>query len=114
MKNSGSCSKCGGAAIVRVPDLIVPASSGLPTGFLDSRLVLATRFACADCGFSEEWIEDEESLKTLRAQYEIAQLEEEDEDEDNHATGALPLLICDVCGSALVVEDDSFACPRCS
>jgi predicted nucleic-acid-binding Zn-ribbon protein len=72
MKSTNTCPKCQSTEIVRIPGQtgpsdtynFIPISGGwIPTS------VSVTRFLCADCGFSEEWVEGEDDLKKAKDRY---------------------------------------------
>jgi predicted RNA-binding Zn-ribbon protein involved in translation (DUF1610 family) len=69
VKNSKKCTKCGAVEIVRIPGRVgaYGAGNNIPVGWLDA--IKVTRFLCANCGFSEEWIEEAEDLAELRRRY---------------------------------------------
>jgi predicted nucleic-acid-binding Zn-ribbon protein len=69
MKNL-QCPKCHSTDIVRLPgDFEPPASlSGAkpPSSF---KTIKITRYCCANCGFSEVWVDDPDDLKDLLKKY---------------------------------------------
>ncbi len=58
MKNTKICPKCGNSNIIIVPGKAgaYGAGSNIQTGWTNFSAVLVHRYACCDCGFSEEWI----------------------------------------------------------
>ena len=62
MKNM-QCPKCHATKIVRLPDDIQPP----PTlnGASSIKTIKATRYCCANCGYSEVWIDNPDDLKAL-------------------------------------------------
>lgn len=58
MKSTGTCPKCGGAAIHRAlhsnTNSIRPMESGL------SAMVFTTHYVCRTCGYIEEWVAPQE------------------------------------------------------
>jgi predicted RNA-binding Zn-ribbon protein involved in translation (DUF1610 family) len=65
MKNTHKCPKCSGAEILRIEHKGV----GIATGLTIFSIVPITRYLCAACGFSEEWINDPANIETLREKY---------------------------------------------
>ena len=70
MKNSKMCPKCGNTKI-----LIVPGSAGaygmgnnIQVGWSNFSAVLVDRYVCCKCGYSEEWI-NEEDIDSLKKKY---------------------------------------------
>lgn len=69
MKSSAKCPKCGGVEILRIPGIAGAYGSGnvIPTGGLTIwSSICVTRYLCAGCGFSEEWIDRPEDIERLR------------------------------------------------
>jgi hypothetical protein len=68
MKTTRTCPKCRSTDVLRIP--------GGPKGWTATGYnvivagmghnIFVTRFVCAACGFSEEWIESKEDIQTLR------------------------------------------------
>lgn len=75
MKISDKCTKCGNAEIIRIPGQVgaYGAGNNIPTGWTNFSSVKVTRFVCAKCGFSEEWIEDLSDIDRLRAKYQTTE-----------------------------------------
>ena len=75
MKKTGVCPKCGGTDIVKVPGMA--SGSGrfccneVPLGILDAAPV--DRFVCCTCGYSEEWLREEDLEKVKKYWAEAAQ-----------------------------------------
>lgn len=70
MKQTQTCPKCQFNDIIRIPARL-PASSGeniVSIGLM--KAVRVTRYVCATCGFSEEYIEPLEDTEKLRARHE--------------------------------------------
>ncbi|MEM9548155.1 MAG: hypothetical protein AAGA77_19395 [Bacteroidota bacterium] len=69
MKNSHMCPKCNSTDIIRIK------GGSTWTGYQNfirgtmTKMVLVTRYLCADCGFSEEWVEKEKDLELLKKKY---------------------------------------------
>ena len=81
MKNTRACPKCESTDIIRVPGKL-KLRFGLNLPVYHNRIplkswaivtkktmVLVTRMVCAECGFSEEWIEDAEDITKLKKTY---------------------------------------------
>ena len=67
MRTSGSCAKCKSTDLVRIESPQDGSANVISTGWFSAARV--TRFLCAQCGFSEEWIEDKDELAKLVAKY---------------------------------------------
>ena len=72
MKNTKSCPKCNSTDILRIPGQVGAYGSGnnISVGWTIFSAVKVTRFLCADCGFSEEWIESLSDVEKLRDKHE--------------------------------------------
>ena len=63
------CPKCDSTDIIRIK------GGSAWTGYQNfirgtmTRMVMVTRYLCADCGFSEEWVEKEKDLQLLKKKY---------------------------------------------
>ena len=72
MKQSKICPKCNSHEIVRIPGLGSAYGDGsntpLEIGILP-RAVKVTRYLCGDCGYSEEWIDNQEDIESLKAKF---------------------------------------------
>lgn len=67
MKNTNKCPKCGGEDIVRIDGYGGEYTANqIRAGFFFK--VNVNRYLCCSCGFSEEWI-DEEDLQVLKDKY---------------------------------------------
>ncbi|MBA3530717.1 MAG: hypothetical protein H0T73_02190 [Ardenticatenales bacterium] len=64
MKNNKSCPKCQSKDIIRVTS---NQNTVLSIGWF--RAVAITRYVCAPCGYTEEWIESASDIEKLRRQY---------------------------------------------
>lgn len=67
MKNSGICPKCSAKKVLRIEGSCLSHGNNVPAGWFSA--VPVTRFLCATCGFSEEWIEDPVNLEALQSKY---------------------------------------------
>jgi len=71
MKNSKKCPKCQSADIIRIPGQVGPYGVGN-----NIRVAMwtwpgkVTRYLCATCGFSEEWIDSEADIAKVKDRYE--------------------------------------------
>jgi hypothetical protein len=73
MKHGGFCAKCRSGGIIRIPGAKTPHGAGgnipLPRKkghILDPEPIRVTRYVCAACGYSEEWIERPEDIDALQ------------------------------------------------
>lgn len=69
MKHTGICPKCGGRAVLRIPDNPMRHASG--NNIYTSSLTLAKkvpviRYVCGQCGYTENWVEAPSQLDELR------------------------------------------------
>jgi hypothetical protein len=57
--------------VIRIPGSIGAYGSGnnIPTGRSIFSSVKVTRFLCARCGYSEEWVESPADIEKLRKKY---------------------------------------------
>ena len=65
MKEAKKCPKCLSTDIVRIPGRTTGNYINLFFG-----TIRVTRFLCASCGFTEEWIEDQKGIEKLRKKYQ--------------------------------------------
>ena len=65
MKNTNRCPKCDSSDIIRVngSSRAYGAGNNIITGMFS--VVKVNRYICCNCGFSEDWI-DEEDIETIR------------------------------------------------
>lgn len=70
MKTTGRCPKCSGTDILRVPGKAGAYGSGnnIITGMTVFSAVPVHRYVCCSCGYSEEWI-DQNDLQKLRGRF---------------------------------------------
>lgn len=68
MKNTHTCPKCKGTDIVRVGGGHEPHDNRIQVGWSIFSSVPVHRYVCCDCGFSEEWI-DQEGLAQLKEKF---------------------------------------------
>ena len=59
MKNL-QCPKCRSHDIVRLPDTLKP-----PAMLTSFKTIKTTRYCCANCGFTEVWVDNPDDLKDL-------------------------------------------------
>lgn len=73
MKKTGVCPKCGGADIVRVPGGVRSTMDNTQNfvirGFQSAPV---DRYICCACGFSEEWLREEDLEKVKKYWAEAA------------------------------------------
>jgi transposase-like protein len=71
VKNSKNCPKCRSSDIVRVPGDIrgYGAGNNITVGWTIFNAVKVTRYLCATCGFSEEWIDSPTDIAKVKAKY---------------------------------------------
>ncbi len=70
MKNTHICPKCQAQDIIRVPGNVGPYGSGnnITVGATIFSSVKVDRYVCGMCGFSEEWIRQED-MQALKKKY---------------------------------------------
>jgi transposase-like protein len=69
MRNSKPCPKCQSNDIVRIPGDRAGARNFIMTGGAIFNAVKVTRYLCASCGFSEEWIDSRDDITKLKKKY---------------------------------------------
>jgi predicted nucleic-acid-binding Zn-ribbon protein len=71
MRNTQSCPKCRGTVILQIPGRAggYGAGNNIQVGRSILSAVLVTRYLCASCGFSEEWVDDKAGLEKLSAKF---------------------------------------------
>ncbi len=71
MKTTNTCPKCGGRDIIRVPGKsgAYGVGNNIQVGATVFSAVLVNRYICCECGYSEEWI-DQEDLAKLKKKFE--------------------------------------------
>ena len=67
MKNMKSCSKCNSRTIVKIPGKFGAYGCGnnITWGFTVFSGVTVTRYLCCECGYSEEWIDNNKFTYTV-------------------------------------------------
>ena len=70
MKTTGRCPKCSGTDILRVPGKAGAYGSGnnIITGMTVFSAAPVHRYVCCSCGYSEEWI-DQNDLQKLKERF---------------------------------------------
>ena len=70
MKKTGKCPKCGSNDVFRVEGKAGAYGSGnnIITGMTIFSAVLVHRYVCGNCGYSEEWI-DQEDIRQLKDKF---------------------------------------------
>jgi len=70
MKNSKICPKCQNNEIIRIPS---EAGAYVGNKILVGRTIFSaakiTRYLCASCGFSEEWVESVDDIARIKKKY---------------------------------------------
>ena len=71
MRNSRTCPKCQSTDIVRIPGDVraFGAGNNIIVGATIFSAVKVTRYLCASCGFSEEWIESADDIARIKKKY---------------------------------------------
>lgn len=71
MKNNNTCPKCQCKDILIIPGKVGPYGSGnnIQVGWSVFSSSLVNRYVCCNCGFSEEWIDNEDIIK-LKKKYQ--------------------------------------------
>jgi hypothetical protein len=71
MRNSKTCTKCRSNEVIRIPGVTGAYGSGnnIPAGRTIYSSVKVTRYLCATCGFSEEWVEAADDLAKIKKKY---------------------------------------------
>ena len=75
MKNEKVCPKCTSSEILRIPGIMHYRGSGnnIRRGSIfDENVlnILVTRYVCRNCGFSEEWIDENRDIEKLSKWHE--------------------------------------------
>lgn len=71
MKNKGICPKCHSSEIIKIPGNVGAYGSGnnIFTGSTIFSAVKVTRYLCASCGYTEEWIDNPSDIEKLKKRY---------------------------------------------
>jgi predicted nucleic-acid-binding Zn-ribbon protein len=71
MKNSRVCPKCQNDEIVRIPGetRAFGAGNNILVGSTIFSAAKVTRYLCASCGFSEEWVESADDIASIKKKY---------------------------------------------
>ncbi|MFT4537652.1 MAG: putative nucleic-acid-binding Zn-ribbon protein [Planctomycetota bacterium] len=74
MKNASECPKCESDDIIRIPGRAGAHGAGnnITTGLTIFSAIMVTRYLCASCGYSEEWIDSSEDIDRLRPMHRQA------------------------------------------
>ena len=74
VKNTGRCPKCESADIFRVPGWAGNYGAGnyiiAGTGWLLPKKAKVARYVCTQCGFCEEWVDEEKELEKVKQQHQ--------------------------------------------
>jgi hypothetical protein len=66
MKNSGICTKCQHADVLRVDQPVTMEGGGaIQTGMTVFSAVKVVRYVCTNCGFLESWVDDRDGIEKL-------------------------------------------------
>lgn len=70
MKN-GVCPKCTSNDVIRIPGQVGAYGTGnnIIAGLTLFSAVKVTRYLCGHCGFSEEWLDEAQSIDKIRKKY---------------------------------------------
>ncbi len=72
MRNSKTCPKCRSADIVRIPGMAASqGGNSIVVGLTNFNAVKVTRYLCASCGFSEEWIDSADDIAKIKKKYAL-------------------------------------------
>ena len=66
MKNTKKCPKCQSSDIVKIKGECGPYGRGNNIAISGRTPVLVNRYLCCSCGFSEEWINQEDIIRLAR------------------------------------------------
>ncbi len=71
MRNSKPCPKCQSTDVIRIPGETrgFGAGNNISVGATIFSAVKVTRYLCASCGFSEEWIDSADDIAKIRKKY---------------------------------------------
>jgi hypothetical protein len=71
MRNSKICTKCRSAEILRIPGEVraFGAGNNIMVGGTIFSAVKLTRYLCAICGLSEEWVDSADDIAKLKKKY---------------------------------------------
>lgn len=70
MKNSANCPKCQSQNIIEIPNKAGKIGKWNNTVIWTGlKHVDVTKYLCGTCGFSEEWVENEEDIKKIFERY---------------------------------------------
>ncbi len=67
MKNRGVCRKCKSHDIIRI-DAKLEGGTVIYLGLVET--VALTRYICGNCGFTEEWVEEQEEIDRLKRRFQ--------------------------------------------
>jgi predicted nucleic-acid-binding Zn-ribbon protein len=74
MKNSKACPKCRSTETIRIPGQVraFGAGNNISVGATIFSSVRVTRYLCASCGFSEEWIDSPDDIAAIKKKYALS------------------------------------------
>jgi hypothetical protein len=73
MRHSKTCTKCQGTDIVRISGetRAFGAGNNIVVGATIFSAAKVTRYLCASCGFSEEWVESVDDIAAIKKKYGV-------------------------------------------
>ncbi len=73
MKHRNICPKCGSNNLLVVPGKAgaYGAGNNIPVGMTIFTYVLVDRYVCRNCGFSEEWIREEDITTLEKSPFKV-------------------------------------------
>jgi predicted RNA-binding Zn-ribbon protein involved in translation (DUF1610 family) len=72
LKNANICPKCESTDIIKIPGRSGGYGSlvnNRPISLTAFNVIYVTRYLCASCGFSEEWIDREDDIQEIKEKY---------------------------------------------
>ncbi len=71
MKSNQICPKCKSMDIIKIPGETgaYGAGNNISIGWTSFSSVGVTRYLCANCGFSEEWIDEKDNIVQIKKKY---------------------------------------------
>ncbi len=73
MKDTKICPQCNFTDILRIPARTGSSSTETLISVGTFKTIKITRYVCATCGYTEEWIESLEDIEKLRSRHEEAE-----------------------------------------
>ena len=70
MKNTKKCPKCASQLIIKIGGLDKTSSgNNFPIRLSIFKAIQVTRYLCGNCGFSEEWIDNDEDISKIKEHF---------------------------------------------